>query len=112
MNDELFQMPTSTGPTDGHTAPSEHEMYCRVHGKVQGVMFRSFVVKLADRMRLKGYVKNMPDGTVEVVAQGGEHDLRRFVEHMRHGSSTAHVTEVDDDMRKPTESYASFEVVG
>lgn len=85
------------------------EVCCRVHGKVQGVMFRDFVGKQADRMRLKGSVKNLPDGTVEVVVQGGEHDLKRFIEHMRHGSSTARVTEVDEEWRKPEEIFTAFE---
>lgn len=111
MTDDLFQMPQSTGPGEGQLTPVVVELYCRVHGKVQGVMFRTFVAKQAERLRLKGYVKNMPDGTVEVLAQGGERDLTRFMQLLHHGSSTARVTEVEEEWRKPKDTFTSFEVV-
>ena len=46
------------------------EVYCTVHGEVQGVFFRQFVKEKADQLGVFGYAKNLPDGTVEIVAQG------------------------------------------
>lgn len=76
------------------------------YGKVQGVGFRKFVKAKADQLGVRGYVRNLPDGTVEVVAQADQQTLERFVEEIKHGPERAAVerftreeinTEVDRD---------------
>jgi acylphosphatase len=50
-----------------------------VSGRVQGVGYRYFVTDRAREIGVTGYAKNLADGTVEVVAEGAEPDLREFI---------------------------------
>lgn len=71
-------------------------VHLRVAGRVQGVGFRWFVVSTAERLHLRGWVRNAPDGSVEVEAEGSAlavDDLRRRLEK---GPPAAHVTRVDE----------------
>ena len=56
------------------------EIIAIAKGRVQGVFFRSFVKQLADSMRLRGYVKNLGNGDVEIVANGNQDMLAEFLE--------------------------------
>ena len=66
-----------------------------VSGRVQGVGFRWFVMREAARLDLAGYVRNLPDGTVEVVAQGAVAALVSLESALRHGPPAARVDGVD-----------------
>ena len=87
------------------------EIHCRVHGRVQMVMFRDFVQRKARRLALVGYVRNMPDSTVEVVAQGFPDNLEKLVAYLHRGSLLAHVTKVDIEWHEPKNQYDSFDIV-
>lgn len=65
-----------------------------VSGRVQGVGFRYFTVAEARRLGLRGWVRNAPDGSVEIVAEGPPERLRELVAWCRHGPPSAHVSEV------------------
>lgn len=66
-----------------------------VRGFVQGVGFRVFVRSAAWNLKLSGYVKNMPDGTVQVVASGARPSLEKLIATIWRGPAGAHVTSVD-----------------
>ncbi|HTR20664.1 MAG TPA: acylphosphatase [Gemmatimonadales bacterium] len=66
-----------------------------VAGRVQGVGFRWFVLREAQRLRLKGYASNLLDGTVEVVASGEAVALERLEAALSRGPSGAIVSGVD-----------------
>lgn len=66
-----------------------------VHGRVQGVGFRWFVLREADRLGLAGYVRNLPDGSVEVVARGELSELTLLEGALGRGPSFARVDEVE-----------------
>ena len=66
-----------------------------IRGRVQGVGFRWFVMREAERLKLGGYVTNLPDGSVEVVSQGPETALETLESHLRRGPSHARVDEVE-----------------
>ncbi len=70
----------------------------RVHafvaGVVQGVWFRYFVAREARRLGLAGFVRNLPDGRVEVVAEGERAALERLVAAFRTGPPSAEVQDV------------------
>ena len=55
----------------------------RVTGYVQGVGFRAFVRRHAMRLGLRGYARNMPDGSVEVVAQGDDYAIDQLIDTLR-----------------------------
>jgi acylphosphatase len=66
-----------------------------VRGRVQGVGFRWFVVRLAERLDLGGAVRNLPNGTVEVMAEGGAAALAELEQGLRQGPRLARVDGVD-----------------
>lgn len=66
-----------------------------VRGRVQGVGFRWFVVQLAERLGLAGLVRNLPDGTVEVLVEGGKEALGELEAALGHGPRLARVDGVD-----------------
>jgi acylphosphatase len=66
-----------------------------VRGRVQGVGFRWFVGQEAERLGLGGFVRNLPDGTVEVVSQGPDSALDALEEHLSRGPSHARVEAVE-----------------
>jgi hydrogenase maturation protein HypF len=55
-----------------------------IKGVVQGVGFRPFVYRAASERGLKGYVKNLGDGTVEVVVEGGDGAVNAFLDDLQH----------------------------
>ena len=66
-----------------------------VQGVVQGVGYRFFVLNQARLFDVKGYVRNLPDGSVEVVAEGEKGMVKDFVDRLRIGPLSAHVTGMD-----------------
>jgi acylphosphatase len=66
-----------------------------VHGRVQMVGFRAFVMHHAGDAGLSGTVRNQPDGTVEVVLEGPTPEVERMLELLRQGPSHARVERVD-----------------
>jgi len=64
-------------------------------GRVQGVGFRYFALKVAEELRVTGFVRNLPDGSVEVVAEAAESVLAQFEEKLRNGPSFGRVEHLD-----------------
>ncbi|MEK7601168.1 MAG: acylphosphatase [Patescibacteria group bacterium] len=87
------------------------EIHCIVSGKVQGVTYRDFVAKHARHLALVGYVCNLQDFRVEIVAQGPRADLEKFLEYARRGPIFAQVSNIDIEWREPQTEYLSFQVV-
>ena len=65
-----------------------------IHGRVQGVFFRKYTFEKANELGLKGLVRNLPDGNVEVFAEGPEVVLNEFVEWCHKGSPASKVESV------------------
>ncbi|HUY79628.1 MAG TPA: acylphosphatase [Ktedonobacterales bacterium] len=66
----------------------------RVVGRVQGVGYRFFAQRHASAQGLPGYVRNLPDGSVEVVAEGPRPALLRYLDALNQGPSGADVAQV------------------
>ena len=81
-----------------------------VGGRVQGVGFRYFTEATAARERILGWVRNMPDGRVEISAEGDAEALDRFERSLRHGPPHARVDRVDVDNMIPTGRDTSFTI--
>jgi acylphosphatase len=73
-----------------------------VHGRVQMVGFRAFVIRHAGDAGLKGTVRNLPDGTVEAVLEGPRGAVERVLELLRQGPSHARVERVDVENAAPS----------
>lgn len=69
-------------------------IHLRVVGKVQGVGFRWFVLEMANELELSGWVRNTPDGEVELVASGDQAKLEQLASAVGRGPLGAGVTEV------------------
>jgi acylphosphatase len=84
----------------------------RVHGVVQGVGFRWFVLREARDLDLRGYARNRPDGTVEVVAVGETAALDRLLESLNAGPRAARVDSVESEALTPPPQYDTFDITG
>ena len=76
-------------------AMKEKRIHAIVHGRVQGVWFRDHTLKEARRLGLVGWVRNLIDGTVEVVAQGEPQQVDALLSWLHEGSPLAEVEQVD-----------------
>jgi acylphosphatase len=82
-----------------------------VTGVVQGVGFRWFVARHARTLGLGGYARNLPDGRVEVVTDGGDDALGRLEELLREGPAHARVARLErEDGVDETVSPRSFDI--
>lgn len=80
-----------------------------VHGRVQGVGFRAFVMYRARDLGLVGIARNLSDGvSVEVRAEGTRADLELLLTSLRAGPPSSHVERVDVSWTPATGSYAEF----
>jgi acylphosphatase len=85
-------------------------MRIRVKGSVQGVGYRYFAVRAAQQYDLGGWVKNLDDGDVEVVAEGQAGPLREFVETLRRGPAASRVTDLNVSPEPYTAEFTEFDV--
>ena len=81
-----------------------------VSGSVQGVYFRDFTSRKAVELGLTGYVRNLPEGTVEVRAEGKRKPLEKLIDHLKVGPPAARVTKVEIRWSEYTGSYSDFRI--
>ena len=90
-------------------------MLSRVHvfvsGRVQGVAFRYFVERRAAEIPVTGWVRNVRDGRVEIVAEGEKIDLESFLRFLRQGPRMANVDDLDIVWEDYRGEYADFRIV-
>jgi acylphosphatase len=80
-----------------------------ISGRVQGVFFRDTCRRMAERYGVRGWVRNLPDGSVEAVFEGPAEDVDRLVEWSRQGPRSA----VVEDVRvraEPPEGISGFQI--
>lgn len=82
----------------------------RVSGRVQGVGYRWFAQRQATSLGLTGYVRNLPDGEVEVVAQGERSALASLVEELRRGPPSGTVRNCTVEPWESGESFTAFAI--
>ncbi len=87
-------------------------LHMTVSGKVQGVYFRAWVFDQAKSLGLTGWVRNLSDGKVEVLAQGDERGLAALKERLPQGSPLARVEAVQAEMIDYEKAYDAFEIRG
>jgi acylphosphatase len=87
------------------------EIHCVVSGKVQGVSYRTYVQESATGLKLNGGVRNLKNGTVEVVVQGRPEMLKDFVEYLNEGSLMSVVEGVAVDWRSMGKTYDEFSLL-
>jgi acylphosphatase len=80
-------------------------------GRVQGVWYRGSVAEVARAAALLGWVRNLPDGRVELQAEGERPALEALVAHCRVGPAAARVEAVDVEWSDPKDDLGPFEVI-
>lgn len=81
-----------------------------VYGKVQGVYFRAATKAVANQLGIQGIVKNLPDGTVYIEAEGKDFELENFVEWCHEGPEKATVEKVEQKTGE-LKNYRNFEII-
>lgn len=82
----------------------------RVFGIVQGVGYRYYVYDVANQLGLYGYVKNMPDGSVEVIVTGDDSQVEKLVSYLKRGTTYSRVDKIDiEDLDNEIE-FDSFDI--
>jgi acylphosphatase len=84
--------------------------FALVQGRVQGVGFRYSAYHEARRLGLSGWVRNTPDGAVEVLAEGGREQLESFLRWLHRGPPGAWVDSVRHTPRNPSGAYRGFSI--
>lgn len=82
-----------------------------VSGRVQGVGFRYFVQTLANRLNLKGWVKNLDNGDVQMELQTSEENLELIIEKLKKGNGFSKVSNMKIDVLKELDKYNSFKIL-
>ena len=83
-----------------------------VEGVVQGVNFRYHTRRMARSLLLTGWVRNLPDGSVEIKAEGTRHSLEQLLAFLRKGPPSARVERVSPTWLHYAGEFDAFDIVG
>lgn len=81
-----------------------------VKGKVQGVFYREFTRREAEALGVSGFARNLRDGSVEIIAEGGERQLKEFEKKFRKGPLLAFVSGVETKEEPATGEFEGFDI--
>lgn len=81
-----------------------------IKGFVQGVGFRFFAVRIARDYGIKGYVRNLSDGNVEVVGKGTKENISLFLDALKQGPQEGLVRDVEIYWNFPVKDYKDFHI--
>ncbi|MFP4168346.1 MAG: acylphosphatase [Desulfonatronovibrionaceae bacterium] len=87
-------------------------MHCIVSGKVQGVNFRAWTFDQASSLNITGWVRNLEDNKVEIIAQGDEAGLSELKKRLLQGSPFSRVEDVKCEQIDYDKQFSSFEIRG
>lgn len=86
------------------------KIHIRVLGSVQGVFFRANTADKARELGVTGFVRNVRDGSVEIVAEGKREKLERLLEWCSHGPAAARVSKVEHEWLEGAHEFADFRI--
>lgn len=90
---------------------SQKRIHLIVSGRVQGVGFRNSVYLKAQELGLKGWVRNLADGRVEITAEGQKENLQLFISWVARGPEAARVEKVETRPEKASGEFSSFQII-
>lgn len=99
----------SPAPDDGSEG-ARARLRVFISGRVQGVAFRAYAEEEARTLALAGWVRNLPDGRVEVLAEGLRASLARLLEWCREGPPYASVEGVETEWDEPRGGLGEFHI--
>ncbi len=86
------------------------KVHILVKGQVQGVAFRAYTLMAAQQLHVNGFVRNLQDGSVEILAEGDRGSLEKLIEWAYNGSPVARVDDVQVSFSEATGKYDDFQV--
>ncbi len=89
---------------------SQARIHCFIAGRVQGVAYRAYTQREAAQLGLTGWVRNCPDGRVELVAEGERETLEQLIAWCHQGPPAAEVTEVETQWEDVTGASVTFDI--
>ena len=84
--------------------------HCLFYGRVQGVCFRAYTVEFARGLGVKGWVRNLPDGSVEALFRGEKDKVDEVIRKCREEQPHGRVTTVDTSWEEPDTDCEGFTV--
>lgn len=85
--------------------------HCYISGHVQGVGFRWYTKSIAEEFGVVGWVSNMPDGRVEIVAEGTTDILTSFTEKMKKSYLGLNIRYIDIEKEQATGEFKDFKII-
>lgn len=86
------------------------QVHAYFSGTVQGVGFRFTAVRLAEELGVAGFVRNLPDGRVELLAEAEEEILSDFIRKIRNGFLGRYIEGADIRWLEPTHEFQGFDI--
>ena len=87
-----------------------YQAHLIISGRVQGVFYRATCEEIAESLGLNGWVRNLPSGQVEVLAQGEKEKIEKLIEWCKKGPPSAKVSDVKIEWQEVSKTFTSFEV--
>ncbi len=91
--------------------------FLAAHGVVQGVGFRAFVKYIAERNSIRGFVRNIEDGSVEIFADGSKESIKEFIKEIKNDAGRRHqvfkLEEIEEKLKeieKENKNYSEFSI--
>ena len=85
-------------------------LHANFSGMVQGVGFRFTARRIAEQYEVTGFIKNLPNGRVEVVAEGDREVVEDFIDAIHNGILSGYIRKVKKEWQPATEEYGEFEI--
>lgn len=82
-----------------------------VRGTVQGIFFRNFCKENADKFDIKGFVRNLEDGDVELSVEGDNGLMQQFIEEIKKGPPHSYIRDVKIEEKKWTGDFKEFKIL-
>ena len=94
-----------------NSSKATHRAHVFYSGRVQGVGFRYTAEAAAHQINgITGWVKNLPDGRVEMVCEGTKEKIEALLSDIQNGSLGRHIKKTDCSWEKPTHQFEDFRV--
>jgi acylphosphatase len=81
-----------------------------ISGLVQGIFFRGFIKENAEKLNIKGFVRNLEDGRVETFLEGDSEDVRKMIEICKKGPKHSEVKKVEEKTER-NQGFTSFKIL-
>lgn len=82
-----------------------------ISGHVQGVFFRDTTRRKAEELRVVGFVRNLPDGKVEMILEGEKSAIENMIEWARQGPDSARVENIETEWENFRDEFSSFSII-